>query len=145
MAGVGKSAVAFTIADRMRGLNVTEERPEEKRLAGTFFFSRKYTKRCMTGYFFATLVYQLANNFPSIRGDVINAISNDPSLLNPGKSLLDQMEVLFLEPLRRLKPRLDTHPPVVFVVDALDECTSEAETTNLIALLGQALRDQGCR
>ena len=92
----------------------------------------------MTGYFFATLVYQLANNFPSIRGNVIEAISNNLSLLDPDKFLPDQMEVLFLEPLRRLQLRLHAHPPVVFVVDALDEYTSEAETTDLITLLGQA-------
>lgn len=42
-AGVGKSAVAFTVAERMRGLKVTEETIIEKRLAGTFFFPRKHT------------------------------------------------------------------------------------------------------
>jgi len=68
-AGVGKSAVAFTVAERMKALQVSEERTET-RLAGSFFFSRKHTKRCTTGYFFATLVCQLASNFPSVRDDV---------------------------------------------------------------------------
>ncbi|KAG2093701.1 uncharacterized protein F5147DRAFT_585303, partial [Suillus discolor] len=45
-AGVGKSAVAFTVAERMRGLKMTMETKKEKRFAGTFFFSRKHTKRC---------------------------------------------------------------------------------------------------
>ncbi|KAG1855717.1 hypothetical protein DFJ58DRAFT_745399 [Suillus subalutaceus] len=45
-AGVGKSAVAFTVAERMRGLKVTEEMNVEKRLVGTFFFSCKHTKHC---------------------------------------------------------------------------------------------------
>ncbi|KAG2335967.1 hypothetical protein BDR05DRAFT_897414, partial [Suillus weaverae] len=92
-AGVGKSAVAFTVAEKMRG---------EKRLGGTFFFSRKHTKRRTTGYFFATLAYQLAINFPSVRGDVNRAIIENPALLDPDKSLRDQMEALFLRPLRKL-------------------------------------------
>ncbi|OAX32998.1 hypothetical protein K503DRAFT_701163, partial [Rhizopogon vinicolor AM-OR11-026] len=101
-AGVGKSAVAFTVAERMRDLKVTAQTTSEKRLAGTFFFSRKYTERCTTGYFFATLAYQLATNFPSIRDDVITTIRENPALLDPKKSLRDQMEALFLRPLRRL-------------------------------------------
>ncbi|KAG1875453.1 hypothetical protein DFJ58DRAFT_740975 [Suillus subalutaceus] len=140
-AGIGKSAVAFTIAERMKGLKVTEETHVEMRLAGTFFFSHKHTKRCTAGYFFATLAYQLANNFPSIRQDVNRAIRNNPVLLDPGVPLCDQMEALFLQPLRNLQPRLRGCQPLTFVVDALDECTSEPELTDLILSLAQALRD----
>ncbi|KAG2107927.1 uncharacterized protein F5147DRAFT_612902 [Suillus discolor] len=134
-AGVGKSAVAFTVAETMRGLKVTEETP------GTFFFSRKYTKRCTAGHFFATLAYQLATNFPSIRMDVSRAIRNNPALLNPDTPLRDQMEALFLQPLRRLRLRFPGCPPLTFVVDALDECTSKPEITDLILSLAQALRE----
>ncbi|KAG2121252.1 hypothetical protein DEU56DRAFT_760736 [Suillus clintonianus] len=137
-AGVGKSAVAFTVAERMRGLKVTP-RTNEKRLAGTFFFSRKHTKRCTTGYFFATLAYQLATNFASIRKDVNQAIRENPALLDPDKSLHDQMQSLFVQPLQRLYFRLRECPPLVFVVDAFDECRPET-VADLISLLGQALR-----
>ena len=140
-AGVGKSAVAFTVAERMRGLTIAEQTKIEKRLAGTFFFSRKHMKRRTTGYFFATLAYQLATNFPSIREDLNKAIRDNPALLDPDKSLEDQMEALFLQPLRRLRFRLHDCPPLAFVVDALDECTSEIELADLISLLAQALRD----
>ncbi|OAX35032.1 hypothetical protein K503DRAFT_671267, partial [Rhizopogon vinicolor AM-OR11-026] len=100
--GVGKSAVAFTVAERMRHLKVIKETTSEKRLVGTFFFSRKYTKRCTTGYFFATLVYQLASNFFSIWDDVNRAICDNLALIDLDKSLHDQMEALFLRPLRSL-------------------------------------------
>jgi hypothetical protein len=140
-AGVGKSAVAFTVAERMRGLKVTEETKVEKRLAGTFFFSRKHTKRCTARYFFATLVHQLATNFPSIRKDVNRTIHDNPALLDPDTPLCDQMEALFLQPLRKLQLRLRGCPPLSFVIDALDECTSEPELTDLILSLAQALRD----
>jgi hypothetical protein len=119
----------------MRNLKVAE-----RRLAGSFFFSRKHTKRCTTGYFFATLAYQLATNFPSIRDDVSRAIREHPDLLDPDKSLRDQMESLFLQPLQQLYFRLRDSPPPVFVIDALDECTSDTEIADLISLLGQALR-----
>ncbi|KAG2348514.1 hypothetical protein BDR05DRAFT_904012, partial [Suillus weaverae] len=156
-AGVGKSAVAFTVAERMRGLKMTKETKVETRLGGTFFFSRKHTKRRTTGYFFMTLAYQLAQNFPSVQTDLNRAILKDPTLLDPDKSLRKQMEGLFLQPLRKLQYRLRECPPLTFVVDALDECThessieyssesrdegeSESELTELISLLAQALRD----
>jgi len=139
MAGVGKSAVVFTVAEKMRDLKVTEQTNVEKRLGGTFFFSRKHTKRCTTGYFFTTLVYQLATNFPSIRKDVSRIIRDNPALLDPDTPLCDQMEAFFLRPLRKLQPRLCGCLPLSFVIDALDECTSEPELTELILFLAQAL------
>ncbi|KAG2107518.1 uncharacterized protein F5147DRAFT_802758, partial [Suillus discolor] len=141
MAGVGKSAVAFSVAERMRGLRITEQTKTETRLAGTFFFSRKKPNRSTTGYFFATLAYQLACNFPSVREDLNRAIRDNPALLDPNKSLRDQMEGLFLRPLRGLQFRLSNCLPSAFVIDALDECVSKTELTNLISLLDQALHE----
>ncbi|KAG2121934.1 hypothetical protein DEU56DRAFT_703616, partial [Suillus clintonianus] len=140
-AGVGKSAVAFTVAERMGDLEVTEETTVTTRLAGTFFFSRKNTNRRTTGYIFATLGYQLARNFSSVRSDVSKAIIESPAVLEPSSSVRDQMEALFLRPLRKLRQRQQNCPPLSFVIDALDECISEAELAELISLLGQALRD----
>lgn len=66
----------------------------------------------------------------------------NPALLDPDKSLRDQMEVLFLQPLWKLRSRVrEEHPPLVFVVDALHECTSKAELADLISLLAQLLRE----
>jgi hypothetical protein len=136
IAGVGKSVVAFTIAERMRGLKMTKDTIIEKRLAGTFFFPRKHTRRCTTGYFFATLAYQLGCRFPSIQGYLKHTIYHHPALLDPSWSLRDQMEKLFLQSLQQLQTRLKGCPPLVFVVDALDETES---ATELISLLGEAL------
>ncbi|KAG1781819.1 hypothetical protein EV702DRAFT_487655 [Suillus placidus] len=150
-AGVGKSAVAFTVAERMKSLKLTGQTRIETRLAGTFFFSRKHTKRRTTGYFFAMLTYQLASNFPSVRTHVNRAILENPALLDPDKSVRDQMEGLFLRQLRKLQVRLREcgSPPLAFVVDAFDECTSESldedksesELAELLSLLAQALHD----
>jgi len=111
-AGVGKSALAFTVAERMRNLKTDEEKDNEKRLAGTFFFSRGNANRSTTKYFFATLAYQLATNFPSIKDKLMEVIGKNPALLHPQKSPREQMEALFLLPLRRLQLRLQNSPPL---------------------------------
>ncbi|KAG1893672.1 uncharacterized protein F5891DRAFT_765248 [Suillus fuscotomentosus] len=139
-AGVGKSAVAFTVAKRMKGLMMTETTKIETRLAGTFFFSRKHTKRSTTGHFFATFAYQLASNFPSVKNDMNKAIRETPVILDSSESLRDQMMALFRRPLWHLQFRLRECPPPVFAVDALDEC-QPATVADLISLLGEALRD----
>ncbi|KAG1818308.1 hypothetical protein EV424DRAFT_1620497 [Suillus variegatus] len=74
MAGVGKSAVAFTVAERMKGLVMTETTKIETRLAGTFFFSHKHTQCSTAGHFFVTLAYQLGINFPDVKNKVSRAI-----------------------------------------------------------------------
>ncbi|KAG1726228.1 hypothetical protein EDB19DRAFT_1914732 [Suillus lakei] len=140
-AGVGKSAVTFTVAERMRALKASELTTVGKRLGGIFFFSRTNTNRRTTGYIFATLAYQLVRNFPSIRSDICKAIVENPAVLEPNSSVRDQMEVLFLLPLRKLRQRQVSCPPLLFVIDAIDECTSEAELAELISLLGQALHE----
>lgn len=124
----------------MRGLQVTGWATKEKQFAGSFF-SRTQTKRCTTEYFFATLVYQLARNFPSIRKDVIRAIREDPAVLDPDTFLHDQMETLFLRPLQKLRFRLRDSAPLAFIIDALEECPSKTELADLISLLGQAFRE----
>jgi hypothetical protein len=139
-AGVGKSAVAFTVAEMMKSLEVREDTKIETRLAGTFFFSRKHTKCSTTGHFFATLACQLASNFPSAKNHVNEAIRENPAVLDSSKSLRDQMKALFRQPLRHLQSRLRECLPPVFVIDALDECKPET-VADLISLLGEALRD----
>ncbi|KAG2101836.1 uncharacterized protein F5147DRAFT_762614 [Suillus discolor] len=79
-AGVGKSAVAFTVAERMKSLKITQNTKIETRLAGTFFFSRNSKERSTTGHFFATLAYQLASNFPGVRNDVNRAVRENPAV-----------------------------------------------------------------
>jgi len=84
-AGVRKSVVAFTAAEQMRALHMKDQTSSEKRLGGTFFFSRKYTER-----------YQPTSNFP--KDDLTSAIHENSALLDPRKSPCNQMELpLFLD------------------------------------------------
>ncbi|EIW80247.1 hypothetical protein CONPUDRAFT_32387, partial [Coniophora puteana RWD-64-598 SS2] len=91
--GSGKSVIAHTLADQLR---------QEGELAGTFFFSRKHTKRSTFNRFFLTIAYQLGLQHPLAQGLIMKAISDDPALLTPEKSRLDQLEKLVALPLKQL-------------------------------------------
>ncbi|KAG1794181.1 uncharacterized protein HD556DRAFT_443167 [Suillus plorans] len=79
---------------KMKSLKVTEQTHIETRLAGTFLFSHKHIKRHTTGHFFAMLTYQPVNCFPTVRDlrHVDRAVLEDPALLEPDKSVRDQMD-----------------------------------------------------
>jgi hypothetical protein len=120
--GSGKSAVSQTIAEKYAS---------EKRLAASFFFSRRDLERRTTQHFVATLTTQLLGLLPSIRPAVIAALERDYML--PMKVLREQMEKLLLGPLSTATETPDA--PLLIVVDALDECDDESLVSELIALL----------
>ncbi|KAG2340883.1 hypothetical protein BDR05DRAFT_991350 [Suillus weaverae] len=117
LAGVGKTSIAFTIAEEMKAA---------KRLAATFFFSHKHAQKAAV--IIPTIAYQLALAFPRIREDIVKVIENDDSLLSPGKSHADQMRELVIKPLEILRFREE---PYAIIIDALDECFSSDEATRL--------------
>ncbi|KAG1836205.1 hypothetical protein DFJ58DRAFT_188483 [Suillus subalutaceus] len=125
LAGVGKTSIAFTIAEEMK---------EAERLAATFFFSHKHAQKAVA--IIPTIAYQLALAFPRIREDIMKAIENDDSLLSPGKSHADQMRELVIKPLKILRFR---EQPYTIIIDALDECFSSEEAARLVTLLTDAL------
>ncbi|EIW74931.1 hypothetical protein CONPUDRAFT_66886, partial [Coniophora puteana RWD-64-598 SS2] len=91
--GSGKSTIAHTFADELR---------QQGKLAGTFFFSRKHTKRRTFDLVPLTLAYQLGLHHHRAREIITKAIADDPGLLTPEKSRQDQLEKLVIEPLKQL-------------------------------------------
>ncbi|KAG2062616.1 hypothetical protein BDR04DRAFT_975255, partial [Suillus decipiens] len=126
LAGVGKTSIAFTIAEEMKAAN---------RLAATFFFSHKHSQKA--AFIIPTIAYQLAIAFPRIREDIVKAVERDGMLLSPGKSRADQIRELVIKPLETLRFRQE---PYVIIIDALDECFSSEEAARLVTLLSDALR-----
>ncbi|KAG8216568.1 hypothetical protein J3R82DRAFT_6749 [Butyriboletus roseoflavus] len=120
--GLGKSAVSQTIAEKYAS---------QKRLAASFFFSRRDLERRTTQHVVPTLTTQLLSFLPSIRPAVIAALENDYMI--PMKVLREQMEKLLLDTLSTATETLDA--PVLIVVDALDECDDESLVSELITLL----------
>ncbi|KAG1767153.1 hypothetical protein EV702DRAFT_1282681 [Suillus placidus] len=88
LAGVGKTSIAFTVAEEMK---LTQ------RLAASFFFSRQHAQHATM--IIPTIAYQLALVFPSIKDAIMKAIAEDELLLSSGKSRCDQMQELIVKPL----------------------------------------------
>ena len=120
--GSGKSAVAQTVAEKYAS---------ERRLAASFFFSRRDLERRTTQHVVPTLTTQLLAFLPSIRPAIIKALEDDYMI--PMKVLREQMEKLLLEPLSTATETPDK--PLLIVLDALDECDDEGLVSELVTLV----------
>ncbi|KAJ3552274.1 hypothetical protein NP233_g12919 [Leucocoprinus birnbaumii] len=127
-AGVGKSAIAQSVADALGEL-----------LGCSFFFSRP-NGRDDPNTFFTTLSYQLAVRFPdSGYSEIVNeTIRRDPSIVE--KAIPDQFRHLFVIPLQKLRIDEKLLSPKVIIVDGLDECRSEGAHLTIISTIIKSVR-----
>ena len=107
--GIGKTSLAHSICEKLHNTN---------RLAGAFFCQRDDANMSDIRNILPTLIFKLAENFPPFRSIVAGRLRSDPNLTS--KSMKDS---LFLDFICNL-PRHPKHP-LVFVVDALDECGND--------------------
>ncbi|KAH7410673.1 vegetative incompatibility protein HET-E-1 [Cadophora sp. MPI-SDFR-AT-0126] len=126
LAGTGKSTVARTIARRYF---------EEERLGASFFFSTGGGDVSHAGKFFTSIATQLANNVPSLRQYIYDAIAKRKDVAS--QSLRDQWRQLILRPLSRLGSG-SSPSSYVLIVDALDECDKEQHIRIILQLLAEA-------
>ncbi|TFA98360.1 hypothetical protein CCMA1212_009831 [Trichoderma ghanense] len=125
-AGTGKSTIARTVVSKMA---------ERKRIVASFFFKRGEEDRARLKRFFTTLSAQLVRKLPSLATIVHDALESEPSL--PEQDPRVQFKKLVQEPLQ--KQNLVPHTAIVVVVDALDECDSKEDLTNLVQQLLQPI------
>ena len=104
--GIGKTSLAHSICASL---------DEQGHLAGVFFCRRDDPELNEPRNILPTLIYKLAIIFPAFRRIVADCLRN-----NPNVSPESMKHTLFLEFIRKL-PRPPTKP-LVFVIDALDEC-----------------------
>lgn len=128
--GTGKSAIAHTIASRLKN---------KSKLAGTFFFSRQ--RKDMPGtasldFFAPTLAYQISKDKHMAKEPVVQSIRSDPAILDPRKPLADQFQNLLVKPLQNLQ--VSWSEPKVLVIDAIDAC-EEGRIYELILRLSNLL------
>ncbi|KAF9447409.1 hypothetical protein P691DRAFT_671585, partial [Macrolepiota fuliginosa MF-IS2] len=126
-AGVGKSAVAQTVA---------EYALENDMLGAVYFFSRP-NQRNKYIQVFITLAYQLSIRFPGYRDFVGAKLATEPDLLT--KTPRIQFRKLIVEPLLLLSHERKR----VIVLDELDECDEEDNQHNqleIIELINHLLR-----
>jgi NACHT domain len=109
--GVGKSAIATSIAEHLRAM---------KRLGSRFFFQRQRASVMTPSALWRTIAYDLARRHPTIRKAIVTKLKEDDLSLTTVN-----VDSLFLhlirEPLIESGSNLEDLPPVV-VIDALDEC-----------------------
>jgi hypothetical protein len=121
IAGIGKSTVAKTVAQRAAGINS---------LGASFFFSRDHADRQHASNFVHTIAYQLALCDLAYGEAIAGAIENHSEDLH--KVLGTQFSTLVTSPLcAKLKER---KTPLVFVFDALDECV-EPDASAVLSLI----------
>jgi hypothetical protein len=124
MAGTGKTTIAMTIA--------REYYYRESRLGASFFFSRGGGDLASTRKFVATIASQFAELSPKYREHLSTVLETCPSISSRG--LYDQWEKLILQPLRLMNSE-DILPPILIIVDALDECDSQLDIGVVIQCL----------
>ncbi|KAK1233988.1 hypothetical protein PQX77_002817 [Marasmius sp. AFHP31] len=137
-AGVGKSAIAMTVA---------QECEKEGSLASSFFFFRSDPKRNNPSMFIPTVAHDLAFTTPLIRNHIEQKISNDPRILEAALEV--QFCELIFEPVlswsRQRSPwgfftDLPGSPVVsnIVVIDGLDECRDEETQTRILSIIQSA-------
>ncbi|KAI1009512.1 hypothetical protein LB504_003127 [Fusarium proliferatum] len=123
MAGTGKSTISRTIA---RSLSETGT------LGASFFFKRGETHRGNISKFVTTIARQLATNQSALEPYIHEAVLQEPTITS--KAIRVQFERLIVEPLTRCSNDNHCETPIAIVVDALDECESDADIYQTINL-----------
>ncbi|OBZ74727.1 Vegetative incompatibility protein HET-E-1 [Grifola frondosa] len=114
-AGTGKSTIAYEIARRL---------DRDQILGASFFFLRGAGDLSSTRLFFSTIAYQLAL-FKDLFCDQISAAAKS-HVMNGTQQMGFVVDELIQEPLKKV-PDPQNIPPTVVVIDAVDECTDEAQ------------------
>ena len=138
-AGEGKTALLLTFADLCR---------QQKRSVGAFFASNRITDSSDGNRIIPTLAVQLMQALPSTAKYIDKALRHDPHLLSKGRDV--QMNALIVEPIRRIATMmrflasvtygLVTYPTLI-AIDGLDEIAGKDVQTDIIQVLGNAMRD----
>jgi NACHT domain len=126
MAGTGKSTIARTVA---------HEYYEAEQLGASFFFSRGGGDTSHADKFFTSVAVQLAKRSPSLKRYICDAIAQHNDIAS--QTLHDQWSQLILRPLSRLEGNMH-QPPLIIVVDALDECEGDDDIRGILELLASA-------
>lgn len=135
LAGTGKSTLARTFC---RTLHQRSLVGGAKSLASSFFISRQVEKHRDAWGIVHVMAYGLAMIDPVVRSSVASVLHGNPEFTKA--PLSDQVKHLISVPLSKAGTREE---PIVFVIDALDECDMDrrdGEARKLIALLVDAIR-----
>jgi hypothetical protein len=125
-AGSGKSTIAHTIAQEY------DQGEPGKKLAFSYFFSRRNPDRNDMTKFVTTFAYQLAHFLPSVQQSMKTAL-NDPSI--PTNRRQDQFTNLIIRPVQSITKLSSLMIIVIDGLDEYDELSGEFPLKDLIQLL----------
>jgi hypothetical protein len=128
VAGIGKSTVAKTVAERAAN---------ERTLGASFFFSRDEDNRKTLKSFFTTLAYQLSCHYPKVAEQTNITLEGAPEVAERDPAY--QFDCLIAKPLRTVIEET----PILVVIDALDEC-EEDDAEIILSLLAQEVPQIPC-
>ncbi|PBL02247.1 WD40 repeat-like protein [Armillaria gallica] len=119
MAGTGKSAIARTFCRHLQKV---------KRLAGSFFCSRRGSAdEADANRILPTLAASFAIHNEGYRTDLVSSLEKDPMLMRPNIQV--QRDRLFNGIGNVIFPN---DLPMIFVIDAIDECSNEKDVHELL-------------
>ncbi|KAJ8095420.1 hypothetical protein PM082_023190 [Marasmius tenuissimus] len=129
-AGVGKSAIAMTVAEACE---------EEDILVSSFFFFRSDPKRNNPKAFVLTLAHDMLLAIPTTRRLVEERISKKTRIL--GAKLEDQFRELIFNPILQcssIEPLSSPPAPNIIIIDGLDECSDERTQLRILNIIRDA-------
>ena len=128
-AGVGKSAIAQTIAEYC---------VSDDKLGAAFFFARGDSNRNNAYQLFPTLAWQLSSYIPEVKERISTLMRKDP--LVPTRSIEAQFEQLIVQ---SFQGTADGSPPIstsrTVIIDGVDECVDEMAQQRFLTLLLDAI------
>ncbi|KAK1216452.1 hypothetical protein PQX77_020921 [Marasmius sp. AFHP31] len=125
-AGVGKSAIALTIAKSFEAMAL---------LASSFFFFRSDSRRNNPSALMLTIAHALTIITPLMRNPIEQRISADPTILEA--NLEEQFRDLVLAPSLMWQGALWGVPvvPNIVIIDGLDECGDEEAQMRILSII----------
>jgi hypothetical protein len=126
LAGTGKSTIARTIAHNCF---------QQGRLGASFFFSKGGGDISHASKFFTTIAAQLSEESQYLKRCIYDAMKENKSIAT--QSYVNQWRQLILGPLSKLDRGYRPFS-FVFVIDAMDECESDADILLILQLLVEA-------
>jgi hypothetical protein len=122
--GIGKTALAHSICASLDA---------QGQLAGAFFCRRDDPNLSEARNILPTLIYKLARRIPPLRSIVAERLHNNPNMTTESMKTSHYCDFICSLPL----PRHPKHP-LVFVIDALDECLNTQRRQNILKVLTDA-------
>ena len=127
MAGIGKSTIAHTFCENLEVKNI---------LGGSFFASRTSVNTRNPRLIIPVIAYALARASPRIKVEVVKAIEDDPTLVEPTYiNINEQFKWLVYNPITTSGMVDKLHK--VVVIDGVDECADLEVISLFIKLVVQ--------